>query len=158
MFHQGHFRLHSQGQENPFKLCLRDKIPESIKPMLTNADVILNKALRDNGAQCCAVPRRRIAGYGRWQADCSVNEDWGCHISNGTWYHHRRQCLSSHFLCDVLFSLSPLTPPPSPCSLPFLPALSSAFLTHSSLSRVLSLLLQTLLLTQQGIVKKVLKH
>lgn len=54
------------------------------------------------------------------------------------------------------FPLSP--PPPSPCSLPFLPALSSAFLTHSSLSRVLSLLLQTLLLTQQGIVKKVLKH
>lgn len=59
----------------------------------------------------------------------------------------------------VMFSSPfPLSPPPSPCSLPFLPALSSASLTHSSLSRVLSLLLQTLLLTQQGIVKKVLKH
>lgn len=58
----------------------------------------------------------------------------------------------------VMFSSPFPLSPPSPCSLPFLPALSSASLTHSSLSRVLSLLLQTLLLTQQGIVKKVLKH
>lgn len=65
--------------------------------------------------------------------------------------------LSFSLWCSLL--PFPSHPPPSPCPLPFLPALSSAFLTHSSLSTcVLSLLLQTMLLTQQGIVKKVLKH
>lgn len=62
----------------------------------------------------------------------------------------------------VMFSSPfPLSPPPPPVPAHFLssPALSSAFLTHSSLSTcVLSLLLQNLLLTQQSIVKKVLKH
>lgn len=61
----------------------------------------------------------------------------------------------------VMFSSPfPLSrPPPVPAHFLSSPALSSAFLTHSSLSTcVLSLLLQTLLLTQQSIVKKVLKH
>lgn len=31
MFCQGHFKLRSQGQENPFKLCLKDKSPEENK-------------------------------------------------------------------------------------------------------------------------------
>lgn len=44
MFCQGRSKLCSQGQENPFKLCLRDKSQNGIKPLLTNADVTPNKA------------------------------------------------------------------------------------------------------------------
>lgn len=31
MFCQGHFKVRSQVQENPFKLCVRDKSPEENK-------------------------------------------------------------------------------------------------------------------------------
>lgn len=66
----------------------------------------------------------------------------------------------SPLIFSVMFSSPfPLSPPLVPAHFLSSPALSSAFLTHSSLSTcVLSLLLQTLLLTQQSIVKKVLKH
>lgn len=85
MFCQGRSKLCSQGQENPFKLCLRDKIQNGIKPLLTNADVTPNKALGDNRApalRCATQENSRLWGDGRLIA---ASGDWGCHISNEAW-------------------------------------------------------------------------
>lgn len=143
MFCQGRSKLCSQGQENPFKLCLRDKSQNGIKPLLTNADVTPNKALRDNRApalRCATQENSRL-----WEMAGWLLCQWGLRLS-----YQQRDLIASQtsvsLLSDVLlsspvlsstpFSFPLLYPTPSCAAPPSCPALS--FTSHLMLTRPLA--------------------
>lgn len=59
MFCQGHFKMHCQGLENPFKLCLRDKSQEENKTYADKCRCYLEQSRRDKRALCCATQENR---------------------------------------------------------------------------------------------------
>lgn len=105
VFCQGHLKLHSKGQENPFKLCLRDKSPEADKTYADECRCYLEQSAgRQWSLMLALCHSRELAGYGRWKADCSVNGEPGRS-------HQQRDPIASPTSMSLLSVLpSPLVP------------------------------------------------